>query len=119
MGIFKALTVVLCAALVAVSMLHLVLLLSDSADYRRWVYIQMALLLCGAWLLWHISRLRPAALAAFEALTVPVIYVNATHINYGHALSRWLIPLVLTCIYCAIAYGVLQRSRARATLHGT
>src|SRR3546814_13823600 len=77
MRAFRVVTDLIAAALVISALLHVVLLASDSAEYRRWVCLQMVLLLVGAWLLWHVRKFRLGAVVAFAMLSALGIYINA------------------------------------------
>src|SRR3546814_9063460 len=92
MRAFRVVTDLIAAALVISALLHVVLLASDSAEYRRWVCLQMVLLLVGAWLLWHVRKFRLGALVAFAMLSALGIYINAVHLNYGNGPVIWLAP---------------------------
>src|SRR3546814_3687870 len=97
MRAFRVVTDLIAAALVISALLHVVLLASDSAEYRRWVCLQMVLLLVGAWLLWHVRKFRLGALVTFAMLSALGIYINAVHLNYGNGPVIWLAPLLAWC----------------------
>src|SRR3546814_15059065 len=100
MRAFRVVTDLIAAVLVISALLHVVLLDSDSAEYRRWVCLQMVLLLVGAWLLWHVRQFRLGELVAFAMLSALGIYVNTVHLHSGHGLVLWLVHLLGCCLYC-------------------
>src|SRR3546814_11985072 len=112
MRAFRVVTDLIAAALVISALLHVVLLASDSAEYRRWVCLQMVLLLVGAWLLWHVRKFRLGALVAFAMLSALGIYINAVPINYGNGPVIWLAPLIGWCLYGGLAFfAQIDRTR--------
>ena len=108
MKLFRAMTTLLMVALLLSAFLHIVLLMSDSPEYRRWVYVQISLQVIGAWLLWQAHKFRLLALIGFLAVSLPLVYINATHINYGRGASLWQVPLILLCLYAALAFYARQ-----------
>jgi hypothetical protein len=103
MKLFRAFTTFLIACLLLSAVLHIALLASDSPEYRAWVYIQMFLQFLGAWLLWHARKFRLLALLGFAVLSLPLVYINATYLNYGNGPNLWLVPLLFWCVYGGLA----------------
>ena len=96
MKIFRAATYLLAVALVISALLHLALLASDSAEYRRWVGVQIAIQLVAAGLLvWQVRAFKLGALFVVATLLLLGIYINAIHLNYGNGPVLWLAPLII------------------------
>ena len=119
MRIFQAVTTLFAAALVTSALLHVVLLVSDSGDYRRWVYLQVVLQLVGAWLLWHVRRFKLGALIAFAMLSALGIYINAVYLNYGNGPILWLLPLLFWCLYGGLAVVAWKQFGPTGVAQGT
>ncbi|UZJ43824.1 hypothetical protein OOT55_14325 [Marinimicrobium sp. C6131] len=73
--------------------------MSDSADYRTWVYIQMALLLLAAAAAWQVLKLNVYGLVLLGALWVSITYINSTYLNYGNGPLIWIVPLAALLLY--------------------
>jgi len=106
---FIVLTNVLLAGLLLSSLLHLALLVSDSSEYRQWVWIQIVLQLAGAWALWHVRQYRSVALIAFVVLSVPFTFINAVYTNYGHIGIHLVVVPLFWLIYGALVFRVRHR----------
>ncbi|MES2668972.1 MAG: hypothetical protein V4673_00925 [Pseudomonadota bacterium] len=119
MKIFRAFTALLIACLLVSALLHIVLLMSDSPEYRTWVYIQISLHVLGAWLLWHARKFRLIALLGFAVLSLPLVYINATYLNYGNGPNLWLAPLLFWCAYGSLAAFAWRGSTSRSMSSGT
>ncbi|MGN6656878.1 MAG: hypothetical protein ACTHJ9_16240 [Rhodanobacter sp.] len=119
MRTFRAITTLLAVTLVISAPLHLILLSSDSTDYRRWVYLQMALQLVGAGLLWHVRKFKLRALLAFFVLSAFGIYINAAHLNYGNGPILWVAPLLFWCLYGSLAVVARKQFVLQGAAHGT
>ena len=119
MRTFRAVTTLLAVALLVSALLHLVLLASDSPDYRSWVYLQMALQLVGAGLLWYVRKFKLGALLAFAVVSAFGIYVNAVHLNYGNGPLLWLAPLLFWCLYGSLAVVARKQFVLQGAGHGT
>jgi hypothetical protein len=89
-GFLKGLIVVIALS----TILHVILLASDSPDYRKWVYVQMGLQVSGIISLVALYRFRWVPLLLFLPLSAVFFYVNAAHTNYGN-LSLHLIGVPL------------------------
>jgi hypothetical protein len=111
MKAFRALTTLLLASVLLALLLHLPLLGSDSPTYRGWVYAQMLLLGAAAWLLWHLRKLRLSALFGLVLVSAPLVYINATFINYGNGALVWEAPTTFLLVYCGIAAIAFRRFR--------
>ena len=99
MKIFRAVTSILAFGLFVSAVMHTVLLMSDSEQYRNWVVIQMALQLAGVGLLLLVRQFKFWALVIFAVLSVPGIYINAVYVNYGNGPATWVVPLLFWCVY--------------------
>ncbi len=119
MRTFHAITNLLTAALVTGAPSHVVLLASDSGDYRRWVYLQIVLYLVGAWLLWRVRRFKLGALAAFAMLSALGIYINAVRLNYGNGPVLWVAPFVFLCLYVSLALVARKQFVLSSAVRGT
>lgn len=119
MRTFRAVTAFLAVALVISALLHVVLLASDSADYRLWVYLQIALQLVGAVLLWYVRTFKLGALLTFAVISALGIYVNALHLNYGNGPLLWLVPFLLLCLYVSWAVVARKQLVVQGVGHGT
>jgi uncharacterized membrane protein len=97
--VFRVLSRLLVACVLMSIPVHLALFMSDSAAYRGWVYLQMALLTSSAWLLWRARTLDGRAVLALPLTTIPAIHINATYLNYGNGPQAWLLPLGLGLLY--------------------
>lgn len=104
MRLFRVVTTLLIIGLVVSAALHLVLLMSDSAEYRRWVYIQIALHSLCVWVLWYVRRFNPFALAALVLLGALGVYINGEYLNYGNGAVLWILPLIFFTAYLTIAF---------------
>jgi hypothetical protein len=96
-------TVALSLALGVAAALHIVLLASDSDAYRRWVYLQMALLVTCSILLWYSRGSRVLFLAGAVAVGVPAIFINHTYLNYGGSSAVWALPATLAVAVAGVA----------------
>jgi len=103
MKLFRWITTLLIVCFVVSALLHSVLLVSDSEAYRSWVYVQMFLQILCAWLLWQARQFRLWALATFAVVSLAIVYINATHLNYGHGPVIWLVPSGLLVLYGGLA----------------
>lgn len=92
--IFREFLKGLIAVIALSTLLHLILLASDSLEYRQWVYIQMAIQVGGITSLLALYKFRWLPLLAFLPLSAIFFYVNAAHTNYGH-LSLHLVGVPL------------------------
>ncbi len=119
MKTFRATTTILVIALIISAILHIALLASDSAEYRRWVSVQIVLHLVGVWLLWHIRKFRLSALVGLAVVSVPAAYINAVYVNYGNGPVLWMAPLLFWCLYGGLAYHARSHFWVEAGWHGT
>lgn len=110
--VFRVLSRLLVACVLTSIPVHLALLVSDSATYRGWVYLQMALLTASAWLLWRARTLDGRAVLALPLTTIPAIHINATHLNYGNGPQVWTLPLALGLCY-VVLYVVARAGTTR------
>ena len=104
MKTFRTITTILFASLLLSVPMHVVLLMSDSSEYRMWVYVQMALLLVAASAVWLVRQLNVYGLALFCVLWVSITYINSTHLNYGNGPLLWVVPLLALGLYIAYFY---------------
>ncbi len=109
---FRLLSRLLAACVLTSIPVHLALLVSDSAVYRGWVYLQLALLTASAWLLWRSRRLDGRAVIALPLTTIPAIHINAAYLNYGNGPQAWALPLALGLCYVAL-YAVARAGKTR------
>lgn len=109
---FRLLSRLLAACVVTSIPVHLALLVSDSAMYRGWVCLQLALLTTSAWLLWRSSKLDGRAVIALPLTTIPAIHINAAYLNYGNGPQAWALPLALGLCYVAL-YAVARAEKTR------
>lgn len=103
MKTFRVATVALSLSLAVAAALHVVLLASDSEVYRRWVYLQMALLLTCSGLLLASRGSRTAFLASAVAVAAPAIFINHTYLNYGGPAAVWALPAVVALAVGGVA----------------
>lgn len=118
---FRVLSRLLIACVLTSIPVHLALLVSDSAVYRGWVYLQLALLTASAWLLWRSRTLDGRAVIALPLTTIPAIHINATYLNYGNGPQAWALPLALGLCYVAlyaVARAVTTRRSGASTAGG-
>jgi hypothetical protein len=104
MPIFRAISIFLSAALLVSTAFHVLLLSSDSSEYRAWVYAQIVLQVFGSWLLWRGRNANLRAILAFPILAIPMVYINAMHLNYGNGAILWLGPAVALILYLATSW---------------
>ena len=90
---------------------HVVLLSSDSPEYRRWVMIQMLLQLLAAAFVLMARRFKPAALVGLIAVAMPFLYINAVFVNYGSVGIQLVTATVGIAAYSALAFSVGHRFR--------
>lgn len=120
MRIFRLVTTFLAVVLFISAVLHAVLLmLSDSEQYRNWVLVQMALQLVGVGLLLLVRGFKFWALVAFAILSVPGVYINAVYVNHGNAPILWVAPLLFWCIYGWLAVLARKQFLIHGAPHGT
>lgn len=119
MRLFRTVTALLATLLVISAVLHLALFASDSAEYRRWVQVQLILHVVGVWLLWHARKFRFGALLGFAVVSVPAVYINARYLNYGNGPALWLVPLVFWIAYGRLAFLARSEFRPEARAHDT
>lgn len=111
-GFLKCLIIVIALSTV----LHVILLASDSPNYRQWVYVQMGLQVSGLISLLALYRFRWVPLVAFLPLSAVFFYVNATHTNYGHlSLHLVCVPLFWFFLCYLFVKARLRRYGARAS----
>nr|WP_315847774.1 hypothetical protein [uncultured Rhodoferax sp.] len=114
MKAFRVATIALSLSLAVVAALHVVLLASDSETYRRWVFLQMALLFTCAALLWASQGARAAFLASAVAVAAPAIFINYTYLNYGGSAAVWVLPALVASTVGGVAiYQRLGHGRQR------
>jgi hypothetical protein len=106
-------TVALSLSLAVAAACHVILLASDSEAYRRWVYLQMALLFTCSALLWASRGSRAALLAAAFAIGVPAIFINHTYLNYGGSAAVWAVPGLVALAVGGVAIYLLLGRRPR------
>ena len=104
--VFRSTTLALFFVSLLSGVLHVLLLASDSLEYRVWVRIQIAILLAATILFWFIRRFSFAAFLALIPLSIVFVYINATFVNYGNATSIYLGFIVCWLTYGALAKGV-------------
>jgi hypothetical protein len=97
---FRVATIALSLLLALAAALHVVLLASDSEVYRRWVYLQMALLFTCSALLMASRGSRVVLLVSAVAVAAPAIFINHTYLNYGGSAVVWVFPA-----FVALAVG--------------
>jgi hypothetical protein len=110
---FRTVTTVLLIGLLLSAVAHIMLLMSDSPDYRQWVYVQMALHVLAAGLLWYVRHSNLYALAGFALVALSGVYINAVHLNYGSGSAIWLLPLILLVVYVGWGTWVEKRESSR------
>lgn len=99
---FRISTNVLIGCLLLSAVLHLMLLVSDSEAYRRWVIIQVSIQIVGVFLLFQVRKYSFHALVFFIALSIPFVFINWKFVNYANDLEHLIgIPLFW------IVYGYL------------
>ncbi len=118
MKIFRVAANLLSVGLLVAAAFHISLLSSDSSSYRTWVYVQILLLVFGAWILWESRKLHLRALIGFAVVSLPIIYINAIYLNYGNGYGLWLFPLLGWCAYCGLALLARADFRRSGTASG-
>ncbi len=104
--LFRVVTLLLLSTAVVSGFLHSVLLLlSDSETYARWVVIQISIQTIGAFLLWRISKYGRWALLAFGPLSFVFAYINARYVNYGELGLH-----AKVFVFSWVVYGLLLKS---------
>ncbi len=103
---FKIVTSTLIIFLLLSALIHIILFVSDSEEYRIWIKTQIALQVFGAFLLLYIRNYKPIALVLFVIISVPFTYINVVHVNYGNCIANLiLVPLFWVC-YGSLIYSV-------------
>ena len=92
-------TKIIIACLLISALLHVVLYMSDSADYRRWVTVQISVQLFGAVCLFFILKRKLAALLIFAVASVVFTYINAVYTNYAHEIENVVSFIVFWAVY--------------------
>ena len=101
-GAFRFVTIALMIGLVTSALFHVVLYISDSEVYRRWVTVQIVIQLAGAISLFFVLRYSTYALATFVVLSIPFMVINWRIINYGNDFEQ---ILGISCFW--LVYGSL------------
>jgi len=107
--IFKFSTIIILIALLLSSLFHVMLLASDSPEYRYWVMIQITLQLAGAGLLFFVSKFSLLAFGIFSVLSIPFVIINAKYINYGHDELHTVFATLFWFIYGGILFKVRNK----------
>lgn len=81
-------TKIIIVCLLISALLHMVLYMSDSEAYRRWVTVQISIQLFGVICLFFILKRKLSALLIFAVLSVAFTYINAVYTNYVHEIEN-------------------------------
>ena len=92
-------TKVIIACLLVSALLHVALYMSDSADYRRWVTVQISIQLFGVICLFFILKRKLTALLIFAVASVVFTYINAVYTNYAHEIANVVSFIVFWSVY--------------------
>lgn len=113
MKLFRSITILLMICLGVSALLHVILLSSDSSEYRTWVYVQISLQVLAVWLLWQAQKFRLPALLGCAVLSVPFVYINAKYVNPGNGPALWVAPVLFWFTYGGFAVWVLSKIRSQ------
>lgn len=103
MKLYQAFVFILIAALLIVMPAHLILLASDSQEYRIVVCVQMAILAVLTGLLWLSRNLSRIACVGVICFGLIATYLNAVYLNYAKGFLVWLSPVCIMLAYLGIA----------------
>lgn len=109
MRLYRALVFILIVALLIALSAHLILLMSDSSEYRIMVYVQMAVLTVLTGLLWLSRNLRRIAGIGAVGFGLIATYINAVYLNYGNSFQVWFFPIVILLLYVGVALRANQK----------
>jgi hypothetical protein len=107
--IFQATSLLLAAALILSAVGHLVLLSSDSPEYRLWVAIQIALQIVGAGPALAARRFKPMALIGLLLVAIPFVYINAVFVNYGNIAAQLSAAVLIAAAYSGLVISLRHR----------
>jgi uncharacterized membrane protein len=82
---------------------------SDSPEYRQWVYVQIGIQLVGIALLIGVLRHRAIALFLLFPLSVVFTYINAVYTNYGHTTEN-IVGFVLVWLVYGVQVGKVWKN---------
>ena len=92
-------TKIIIACVLISALLHMLLYMSDSEVYRRWVTIQIGIQLIGVICLYFILKRRLAALVTLAFASLVFTYINAVYTNPGHATENVFLFVVFWSAY--------------------
>ena len=117
------LTKLIFGCVIVSAVLHVVLYMSDSEEYRRWVTAQISIQLIGAICLFFILKRKLLALLVFALVSVAFTYINAFYTNYSHEIENTVVFVVFWSVYGYLLYkgwlvsspnNALKQGRAKA-----
>lgn len=114
--LFKVTTAIAIPCIIVSALLHVFLLMSDSPEYRKWVYTQITLQLLAAIFLFFARHYNPIALFLFVVLSIPFTYINSVYTNYGNMVVQLIAVTIFWGVFGYLIYGVrhkfIQKIRA-------
>ena len=120
MGVaLNRITKIIIACLLISALLHVVLYMSDSEDYRRWVTIQIGIQLFGLICLFFILKRKLAALLLFAVMSVVFTYINAVYINYPHEIESVASLIAFWAVYGYVLFKGWSLSAPNKALQPT
>ncbi|GAA0857617.1 hypothetical protein GCM10009114_24110 [Aliiglaciecola litoralis] len=98
------LTKLIITCLVVSTLLHVILYMSDSENYRRWVTVQIGLQLFSVILLFFTLKRKLIALITFFVVSMVFTFVNAVYTNYAHEFENVAFFIIFWCVYGYILF---------------
>ena len=105
-SLFRIVTGFAAVCVATSALLHILLLASDSPEYRAWVAIQIVLQLFTVVLLWLVRRYNSIALFLLFVLAIPFTYINAVYTNYGNMGVQVFVVTLCWALYGYLLYSV-------------
>jgi hypothetical protein len=109
MRLYRAFVHILIATLLIVMPAHLILLASDSSEYRLMVCVQVAVLAVLTGLLWLSRNLSRMSCVGVVGCGLFATYLNAVYLNYGNGFRAWFFPTCIVLLYAGIALWANQK----------
>jgi len=103
-AIFKLTNIVLVLSLLISSVSHIILLASDSLQYRTFVLVQITVQLLACAAVWGIQNFKLSAIIAFFLLSLVFLAINSFYINYGDFAVHFVVFVIFWLCYGSLIY---------------
>lgn len=113
-ALFKLTNIALAMSLVVSAAGHILLLASDSSQYRMFVSIQIAIQLTACIAIWGIQKFRISALFCFVLLSIAFFLINGIYINYGNLTLHLVVFIIFWGLYASLLYTVKGSFRLKS-----